>query len=112
MKTFKSFNEDVGNSVTGIAGAAPGDEPPGKKGQFDIVRRKFAGVEVFEVTNDIYHKCLWGKTKHSRYNKYVGDDSVGQAIREYGRTNPKSSIILKNSQTGSMIYFKKDKLKK
>lgn len=106
MKNLKQFKEDV-NSVVGFAGVKPGDEPPGKPGSSNVTRRKFAGVETFEVTNDIYHKCIQGKKKYARYEKYVGDCPTGQAIREYGRKNPKSSIILQNSNTGSMIYFRK-----
>ena len=47
-----------------------------------------------------------GKTRYARYEKYVGTDSIGKAIREYGRGNPKAPIILKNSQTGAMLYLK------
>lgn len=108
MKKFKSLYEDISNSVNGIAGVRPGDEPPGTPRQSTILRRKFAGVEIFEVSNDIYYKCLWGKKKHSRYARYVGEDDIGKAIREYGRKNPKASIILKNANTGGMIYFKKN----
>lgn len=107
MKKFNTFYEEVGNSVNGIAGVRPGDEPPGKAGMSKLVRRKFAGVEMFEVSSNVYYKCILGKKRYARYNEYVGDDDVGQSIREYGRKNPKASIILKNVDTGDMIYFKK-----
>lgn len=110
MKTYKKFNEDasmVGNSVNGVAGVRPGDEPPGKQKSYVLLKRKFAGTQVFEVSNDVYYKCINGKKKYGRYKKYVGDDDTGNAIREYGIKNPKLSIILKNSATGSMIYLRK-----
>ena len=44
--------------------------------------------------------------KHDRYEKYVGNDKLGEAIRQYGRNNPKNSIILKNSGNGAMLYLK------
>lgn len=107
MKTFKELLEDISNSVNGVAGVKPGDEPPMKSGTSTILRRKFAGAEIFEVSSDTYYKCIYGKKKYSRYDKYVGNDEVGQSIREYGRKNPKASIVLKNISTGGMVYFKK-----
>ena len=41
-----------------------------------------------------------------RYEKYVGNDDTGELIRQYGRNNPKAPIILKNSQTGAMLYLR------
>jgi hypothetical protein len=44
--------------------------------------------------------------RYARYEKYVGNDKLGEAIRQYGRNNPKNSIILKNSGNGAMLYLK------
>lgn len=106
MKKFSVLKEDV-NSVNGIAGVKPGDEPPGPDCNMGVTRRKFAGVETFEVEDDVFHKCMRGKDKFSHYKTFVGETPTGQAIREYGRKNPNSSIILQNSKTGSMIYLRK-----
>jgi hypothetical protein len=47
-----------------------------------------------------------GKSRYNRYEKYVGNDKLGETIRQYGRTNPNSPIILKNSENGAMLYLK------
>ena len=47
-----------------------------------------------------------GKSRYVRYEKYVGNDKLGEAIRQYGRENPKAAIILKNSGNGAMLYLK------
>ena len=53
-----------------------------------------------------YWDSRLGKSRYSRYEKYVGNDAIGEAIREYGLSNPKAPIILKNSKTGAMLYLK------
>jgi hypothetical protein len=47
-----------------------------------------------------------GKARYVRYEKYVGNDKLGETIRQYGRNNPKNAIILKNSGNGAMLYLK------
>jgi hypothetical protein len=91
------------NSVgTGnIAGAGVG--PQGEPG---VKRKKFAGHEVFEVDDKRYHDCRMGKRRYHRYERYVGSDELGTAIREYGRTNPGKPIIVQNSQSGAMMYLR------
>ena len=93
----------VGNGA--VAGINPGEEPPGPSRKL-IRRTKFAGMEVFECNDDVYHKCMNGKPKYHRYSYYVGDDEIGQAIREYGLDARKKPIILQNAKTGHMIYLR------
>ena len=50
-----------------------------------------------------------GKKKYDKYENYVGNDEIGQEIRQYGRTNPGKSIIIQDSLTGAMLYLKKGK---
>ena len=66
----------------------------------------FGGQKVFVVTPQRYFDSRLGKARYARYEKYVGNDDIGEAIRQYGRTNPKASIILKNSGNGAMLYLK------
>lgn len=91
-------------AVAGIGIGSQGE--PGSPKRSLIRRTKFAGHEVFEVDNDTYHKCKLGKAKHHRYEKYVGNDEVGEEIRKYGRGNPGKPIILKHTQTGAHQYLK------
>ena len=66
----------------------------------------FGGRKVFVVSPERYYDSRLGKARYARYEKYVGNDKLGEAIRQYGRNNPKNSIILKNSGNGAMLYLK------
>ena len=103
----------LSEEVTGIsssAGIRPGDEAPGPA---KLVRRsKFAGMDVFDCDDDVFHRCKDGKAKYHRYDKYVGEDETGQEIRNYGLKNPKTPIILRHAKTGAMIYLRHPEQKK
>jgi hypothetical protein len=66
----------------------------------------FGGQKVFVVTPERFYDSRLGKARYSRYEKYVGNDKLGETIRQYGRNNPKNAIILKNSGNGAMLYLK------
>jgi len=68
----------------------------------------FAGVDVFNVNDDEYNNCKFGKKKHARWDKYVDVESgIGKRIYGYAQKNPKKSIIVQHDKTGHMIYLKK-----
>ena len=64
------------------------------------------GKKVFVVTPEKYWDSRLGKARYNSYKKYVGNDKLGEAIRQYGLENPKAPIILKNSENGAMLYLK------
>ena len=66
----------------------------------------FAGHPVFTVTSDVFHKCRLGKMPYHQWLAYVGFDNNGQMIREYALKNPKKPIILKDRNTGAMVYLR------
>jgi len=66
----------------------------------------FGGTRVYVVPNERWHASRLGKTRYARYEKYIGNDKLGETIRLYGRENPKSPIILKNEENGAMLYLK------
>ena len=66
----------------------------------------FGGARVYVVSNERWHSSRLGKSRYARYEKYVGNDKLGETIRQYGRSNPKSPIILKNEENGAMLYLK------
>lgn len=66
----------------------------------------FAGNPVFKVSDDYYHKCYHGKKKFHKYEKYVGNDAYGEAIRQYGRKNYSKPIVIQNETTGAMLYLR------
>ena len=108
------FHEDAPANAMGVGGDGSQGEikfqdpvlgKTKKKKKKPIITR-FAGVECFEVNPAVFERSRWGKRKYTRYEKYVGNDEIGQAIREYGRKFPTRPLILKNNITGAMLYLK------
>jgi len=101
-KTYLSegVEEDIANSTAGIAGLD--GNPPASR---SFIRR-FANNDVFVVDTERFNKARIGKKKYLKYEKYVGSDEVGNAIRNYGRKYPKKPIILQDDKTGSMIFLR------
>ena len=68
----------------------------------------FAGHEVFVVPTDYFFKCREGKNRYHSYEKYVGNDEIGETIRKYGRDrkNRKKPIIVQDERTGAMTYLR------
>lgn len=103
----RQLNEDAPvNNVGGGNIAGTGDNPPmGKKAQYAFLRR-FGKNDVFVVKSDVYRNARLAKKKYVRYEKYVGNDEVGNAIREYGRKYPKKPIIVQDEMTGAMQFLR------
>ena len=47
-----------------------------------------------------------GKKKHANYKYYVGEDDIGNQIREYGNSNPDNPIVLRDKSTGGMVFLR------
>jgi len=98
---------DAGSGNIASIGIGPDGEPPGiTAAQKKKKREKFAGAEVFTVDPNVFMKARFGKKKYAKYENYVGNDEIGQEIRQYGRANPSKPIIIKDSLTGAMLYLK------
>jgi hypothetical protein len=102
--------EIVAANATGSAVVGTGDDPTvwkkKKRKNAKVETEEFGSKKVFVVSPDRYWNSRLGKSRYNRYEKYVGNDKLGEAIRQYGITNPNSPIILKNSETGAMLYLK------
>jgi hypothetical protein len=90
-----------GGNIAGITG----DPPMGKGAQAAFLRR-FGKNHVFVVDTERINKARLGKKKYLKYEKYVGSDEVGDAIRQYGRKYPKRPIILQDDKTGAMTFLR------
>ena len=99
------------NNVGGgmIKGAAPGEDPPirikkKKKKIYELMGR----YTVFEVSPEEFEKCTCAKRKFEKWNKFFDEDSeTGTSIKKYSHHNPEKGIILKNSETGQTMMFRR-----
>jgi len=117
---YDSLTVELGEEVVytyGLDEEAPANSVAGGNVNLDpFVKKKrknakvqwemFGGQKVFVVSPERFYDSRLGKARYVRYEKYVGNDKLGETIRQYGRNNPKNSIILKNSGNGAMLYLK------
>lgn len=103
--SFKEFSRLDETNVTG-GGVVGGTET--QAGHNDPTHT-FANCQVFDVDGERYQKCIKGKKKYDRFERYVGNDELGETIRQYGRKNPSKSIIIRDKNTGSMSFLRKGK---
>jgi hypothetical protein len=69
---------------------------------------QFAGVDVFNVNDNDFNNCKFGKKKHKRWSNYVDVESEsGKRIYGYAKKNPSKSIIVQHNRTGHMLYLRK-----
>ena len=106
-----SLVEEAPANSTGSAVVGTGDDPTvwkKKKNRKNakVKTEEFGGKKVFIVSPEKFWNARMGKSRYTRYEKYVGNDKLGEAIRQFGRENPKAPIILKNSENGAMLYLK------
>jgi hypothetical protein len=106
----RGIQEEPANTVgAGGVNLDPHMKKKKKKPAWEDTRvsmNKFAGKDVFIVDSDMFHNCRMGKKKYHRYEKYVGTQRVGNAIKEYGRKFPGRPIILQNGEDGPMLFLR------
>jgi len=103
---FLSEEAPANVASSGAVAGLTGDPPVGKKAQKKYTSR-FANNEVFVVDSKTYNNARLGKQKYHRYERYVGNDEIGMAIREYGKKYPKKPIILQDGENGPMIFLRR-----
>lgn len=69
----------------------------------------YCGDPVFHCGSDAFFKSVQGKKPYVRFKTYLGEDEIGHKIRSYAVKNPNKSIILKDTSTGHMIFFRRKK---
>ena len=101
-KSYLTEDAPVNNVGGGNLAGANGDPPKPTK----VMMRRFANHDVFVVDGKKFNDARFGKKKYLKYEKYVGNDEVGDAIRTYGRKYPKKPIILQDELTGAMTFLR------
>lgn len=107
--------EDAGmvvptNNVGGgmIKGAAPGEDPPIRVKKKKKIYELMGRYTVFEVSPEEFEKCTCAKKKFEKWNKFFDEDSeTGATIKKYSHHNPEKGIILRNSETGQTMMFRR-----
>lgn len=103
MGSKQNLSEEIANAVgPGNIAGTTGDPPKGSK----VMMRRFANNDVFVVDQDRFMKARVGKRKFLKYEMYVGDDEVGENIRQFGRKYPHKPIILQCEKTGVMTFLR------
>lgn len=70
--------------------------------------KRFAGCDVYDVDRSRFYKCAHGKAKFKHWKTFVGEDEVGSAIKQHAVSNPKSNIVLRDKDSGAMLYLRKN----
>lgn len=86
---------------------------PDKKLSKKILRRgvrelkKYEG-KVFMVSAEEFEKLKDGKIRGERWNKYIDEDSdLGNEIKSYSLRNPTKPVVVKNEETGEMVFLRR-----
>jgi hypothetical protein len=112
---YLQLNEDAPTVAAGngqVAGIGvgkdgePGIEPNNKKKHPMLRRSKFAGNDVFTVESERYSKVKYSKLRYHRWEHTIGNDDIGNAIKEYAQANPHNGIILQDEKTGHMAFVR------
>lgn len=107
----KSFKEQVPANNVGsgmIKGIAPGEDPPIRVKKKKKIYELMGRYVVFEVSPEEFEKCTSSKKKFEKWNKYFDEDSEsGNTIKKYSYHNPDKGIILRNSETGQTMMFRR-----
>jgi hypothetical protein len=107
--------EDAGmvvptNNVGGgmIKGAAPGEDPPIRVKKKKKIYELMGRYTVFEISPEEFEKCSCAKRKFEKWNKFFDEDSeMASSIKKYSHHNPEKGIILRNSETGQTMMFRR-----
>lgn len=72
--------------------------------QLPVQEGTFAGMKTFKVPSHMVEHARYQKRKHAHWTKYLNDDPVGRAIREFANRNPDAPVILECERTGYMVF--------
>jgi len=97
---------NVGSGM--IKGIAPGEDPPIRVKKKKRIYELMGKYTIFDVSPEEFEKCSGRKRKFEKWSKYFDEDSeTGSAIKKYSYHNPEKGIILRNSETGQTMMFRR-----
>ena len=69
---------------------------------------KYTESQIFTVSSADYNRCIKGRKKNERWNKFFTKESeMGAKIKKYSLRNPNAPIVIKNEETGDMMYLRR-----
>jgi hypothetical protein len=111
------FSEEITNVSGGLAAQPAGSfsgisgyEKPLKRKIFRRGHRELKKYEgkVFMVPSEEFKKLKDGKIRGERWNRYIDEDSdLGVQIKNYSLRNPSRPVVVKNEETGEMVFLRR-----
>ena len=134
MKSFEDFKTET-QALTGIfelyfvedapvnaGGASISQGGVNTDGSFDKVagidkplpkRKKKKELEsyqgkTFSVSAEEFETLRAGKVRGARWNKYIDEDSeLGMEIKKYSLRNPSKPVVIRNEETGEVVFLRR-----
>jgi hypothetical protein len=105
----EGIEEEISTTTTSV-GTLTDPLDMGKKkkkkrcGEFD----KYIESQIFTVSGEDFNRCSKGRRKNERWNKFFARESEqGTIIKKYSLRNPNAPIIIKNEETGDLIFLRR-----
>tara|TARA_R100000458_G_C8254873_1_gene231124 strand:- start:601 stop:1536 length:936 start_codon:yes stop_codon:yes gene_type:complete len=103
----EGVEEEISTTTTSVGTLTdPVDRGKPKKKKKELC--KYTESEIFTVSGADYNRCIKGRRKNERWNKFFNKESeMGAKIKKYSLRNPNAPIIIKNEETGDMMYLRR-----
>jgi hypothetical protein len=94
---------DTNGSFDKVAGQ---DKPlPKKKRKKEL--EEYQG-RAFSVSAEEFETLKAGKIRGARWNKYIDEDSeLGLQIKKYSLRNPSKPVVIRNEETGEVVFLRR-----
>lgn len=113
LKSFKQLLEEIVNSSSGggLAGVNADPIPPVPPRRKPVRRKikpgSFAGMSMFDVSDDEYTNVMVGRMPYERWARRLNMKKAGNAaIKTFAHRNPGVPIVVRNKKTGAMSFLR------
>lgn len=103
-KPFSTIIEEIANNI-GAGNIASPDFLLGRQPR-PIRRDRFAESEVFVVNTGLMHSCMRSVNYNESWDSGLNDTEVSKEIKKYAEQYPDKRIIIKDENTGYMMYLR------
>jgi hypothetical protein len=105
----EGIEEEISTTTTSVGTLTdPLDMGKKKKKKRCTELDKYTDSQIFTVSSEDFNRCSTGRRKNERWSKFFASESEqGANIKKYSLRNPKSPIIIKNEETGDMMFLRR-----